>query len=79
MRKQILLPFVLFIASFSLSSFVIPKNIQKKVAKQISKTFDVENFDLEKVEISNEVNEQLVRKINGEKLFKILAKKELVG
>lgn len=79
MRKQILFPFVLLIASFSLSSFVIPKNIQKKVAKEISKTFDVEDFDLQKVEISDEVNDQLVRKIKGEKLFKINVNDKLIG
>ncbi|CAM1358544.1 FMN-binding protein [Tenacibaculum sediminilitoris] len=79
MRKQILFPFVLLITSFSLLSFVIPKNIQKKVAKEISKTFDVENFDLQKVEISDEVNAQLVRKIKGEKLFKINANEKLIG
>lgn len=79
MRKQLLFPFVLFIASFSLLSFVIPKNVQKKVTKEISKTFEVETFDLEGIKISKDVNDLLVRKIEGEKLFKIVVKNELIG
>jgi len=79
MRKQLLFPFVLFIASFSLLSFVIPKNVQKKVTKEISKTFEVEAFDLEGIKISKDVNDLLVRKIEGEKLFKIVVKNELIG
>ncbi|CAM1341154.1 FMN-binding protein [Tenacibaculum aestuarii] len=79
MRKQLLFPFVLFIASFSLLSFVIPKNIQKKVTKEISKTFEVETFSLEEIKISKEVNDLLVRKIEGDKLFKIVVKEELIG
>ncbi|WP_028892516.1 FMN-binding protein [Tenacibaculum sp. 47A_GOM-205m] len=79
MRKQLLFPFVLFIASFSLLSFVIPKNVQKKVTKEISKTFEVETFDLEEIKISKDVNDLLVRKIEGEKLFKIVVKNELIG
>lgn len=79
MRKQLLFPFVLFIASFSLLSFVIPKNVQKKVTKEISKTFEVEAFDLEEIKISKDVNDLLVRKIEGEKLFKIVVKNELIG
>ena len=79
MRKQILFPFVLLIASFSLLSFVIPKNVQKKVTKEISKTFEVENFDLEEIMISEGVNNLLVRKIEGDKLFKIVVKEELIG
>ncbi|RKF03390.1 FMN-binding protein [Tenacibaculum lutimaris] len=79
MRKQLLFPFVLFIASFSLLSLVIPKNVQKKVTKEISKTFEVETFDLEEIKISKDVNDLLVRKIEGEKLFKIVVKNELIG
>jgi len=79
MRKQLLFPFVLFIAFFSLLSFVIPKNVQKKVTKEISKTFEVETFDLEGIKISKDVNDLLVRKIEGEKLFKIVVKNELIG
>ncbi len=79
MRKQLLFPFVLFIASFSLLSFVIPKNVQKKVTKEISKTFEVEAFDLEGIKISKDVNDLLVRKIEGVRLFKIVVKNELIG
>ncbi len=79
MKKQVLLPFLIFVVSLGLVSFTIPKNVQKKVNKEIRKTFEVEAFDLEKIEISKEVNSLLVSKIEGEKLFKVVAKHELIG
>lgn len=79
MRKQLFFPFLLFVASFSLLSFVIPKNVQKKVTKEITKTFEVETFNLEEIKISKNVNDLLVRKIEEDKLFKIHVKNELIG
>ena len=79
MKKQLFFSCLIFLLSFSLLSFVIPKNVQKKVTKEISKTFEVEKFNLVEVLISEEVNASLVSKIEKDKLFKIIANNELLG
>lgn len=79
MKKQLFFSCLIFLLSFSLLSFVIPKNVQKKVTKEINKTFEVESFNLVEVLISEEVNTSLVRKIEKDKLFKIIANNELLG
>lgn len=60
-------------------SFGLPKNIEKKVKKEIGKTFQVENAILQFIEVSSEVNAKLKSKIGKENLFKILVKDSLVG
>ena len=68
------LPIIAFLFSFGL-----PKNIDKKVRKEIGKTFHVENIALKFIEISSEMNLKLNSKIGKENLFKILKKDSLVG
>jgi Na+-translocating ferredoxin:NAD+ oxidoreductase RnfG subunit len=61
-------------------SFSLPKNIQKKVEKQISKTFAVKNFELQPMIVADSINHKLKRKIGNDHLFKITSdKKELLG
>lgn len=65
---------VLFIVSFNL-----PKKILKKVNKTIETTYDVKEFSLESISISQDVNSELPRKIEDNSLFKILKDTELIG
>ncbi len=68
------LPLVVILFSFSL-----PKNIEKKVRKEIGKTFNVEKITLSPVEISSEVNAKMTSKIGKENLFKILNGDQILG
>ena len=79
MKKQVLFPILLTIISIGLLSFTLPKRLHKKVTKEIKKTFEIENVLLEKIDVSDNVNQQLVTKINNNKLFKISSSNEFVG
>lgn len=76
-KRFLALFFVLI--SFTFFSFDVSNKIQKKVAKEIKKTFSVEEFILENIEISDAVNKQLSHKISKESLFKITNNKKLLG
>ena len=76
-KRFSLLLFLPFIVVFF--SFGLPKNIEKKVRKEIGKTFDVENVILQVIEVSTEVNTKMTSKIGKENLFKILDNEKIVG
>ena len=73
------LPFVFIFVLLGLVSFTLPKNIEKKVSKEIKKTFEVEGFALEAIQVTNEINKQLQHKIGVDNLFKIIVDSELLG
>lgn len=73
------LPFALLFLSLALVSFSLPKKLEKKVHKEIKKTFEVEQFILESVTVADAVNNQLQKKIEKENLFKINSNDELLG
>lgn len=67
------------ILAFLMLSFGLPKNIQKKVNKEIEKTFLVETFNLVGVEISSEITKDLPSKFEENNLFKIEEDRNLLG
>tara|TARA_R110002073_G_scaffold128999_6_gene275271 strand:- start:36293 stop:36829 length:537 start_codon:yes stop_codon:yes gene_type:complete len=68
------LPFIVVFFSFGL-----PKNIEKKVRKEIGKTFQIESFSLNPIEVLPEVNSKMTSKIAKESFFKILNGDKIVG
>ncbi|MDH5413519.1 MAG: FMN-binding protein, partial [Flavobacteriaceae bacterium] len=68
---------ILFFALIS-QAFDLPKNIQKKVDKEIKSTYEIDQFLLEPISISEELNLKLPTKINRT-LFKILNGDNLLG
>lgn len=60
-------------------SFKIPKNIYKKVSKEIKVVYETEGFTLNPVSISSEMTHQLVTKIDSSNLFQIIDTKVIVG
>ena len=70
-------PFLLFI--FVMLSFGLPKNIQKKVDKEIKDTFELETFNFISVAIPQEHILNLSSKFTEDNLFKISSKKEHLG
>jgi len=65
--------------SVGLLSFQLPKNIQKKVDKEIKAVFKVEDFTLKSVEISNILNIKLKTKISDNNFYKIISDNKLLG
>ncbi len=62
---------VVFISSFFLVGFGLPKKIEKRVHKELEKTFQFSEFSLLSIEISESLNEKLPKKIGTNNLFKI--------
>lgn len=60
-------------------SFELPKNINKKVTKEIKSVYDVEVYSLEVITVSDELNKQLKTKIGADNLFRILNDSTHIG
>ncbi len=71
--------FLLVVGSIGLLSFQLPKNLQKKVTKEIKTAFDVEELLLVSVQISDALNSQLKTKISDKNFYKIVSDKNLLG
>ncbi len=69
---------ILILACFMLS-FNLPKNIQKKVNKEIKNVFGVENFDFNTVKIPSEITKDLPSKFEENNLFKIESNNKFLG
>lgn len=72
-----LFPFLLM--AFLMFSFGLPKNVQKKVDKEIKDSFNIENFSFTSVSISSEITKDLPSKFGDDNLFKIEVDKNLLG
>lgn len=69
----------LFLLSLLLGGFGLPENIQKKVRKEVSKTFETEEFNLVTVAVPKGLNLQLPLKITADKLYRIEDDMTLLG
>ncbi|PWH81526.1 FMN-binding protein [Algibacter marinivivus] len=69
----------IFILALIMMSFGLPKNIQKKVNKEIVKTYGIETFDFTEVVIDSEVAKDLPAKFETNNLFKIEVNGSLLG
>jgi len=70
---------ILSLTVFTLQSFQLPKNIQKKVDKEIKLAFEMESFTLESISVSENVNEKLITKITGHNFYKIKQNDSIFG
>ena len=72
-------PYGLLLAILILFGFGIPKGVHKKVVKEVERTFDVVDFKLEPISISEAMNEELPTKISGENLYSVVKEDQLLG
>ncbi|MGI9545743.1 MAG: FMN-binding protein [Flavobacteriaceae bacterium] len=70
---------LLFVLSFLLLGFGLPGNIQKKVDKEVNKTFEIEEFNLVAVAVPNSLNLQLPVKITADNFFRVEVSDLLIG
>ncbi len=75
-RTRLIVLAVFFIA---VTSFQLPKKIQKKVEKEVKTTFEKTDFSLKPITVSKEINKKLLSKIKDNNFFKIEKDKELLG
>lgn len=69
----------ILILAFIMLSFGLPKNVQKKVNKEIEKTFNIETFTFTAVEIASEITKDVPSKFEENNLFKIEENSTLLG
>lgn len=62
-----------------LMGFGLPKNLQKKVDKEVTKYFNLEDYNMEPVSIPEGSSKKLPSSINGDNLFKIFNGKTHLG
>ena len=70
---------ILMATSLVLLSFGLPKNVQKKLTKEVQRTFEIENFQMTAVAISEELNATLPTKITTDNFHRLLNGDELLG
>lgn len=70
---------ILFVSAFMLVGFGLPKTIQKKVNKEVEKVFEVVDFSLKSITISDELNTQLPAKITGTNFYEVFFGKKVIG
>lgn len=65
--------------SFILAGFGLPKNVQKKVIKEVEKAFEVEDFQMNTVVIAEALRGQLPTKLTTDNFFLLTKGDELLG
>ena len=70
---------IFLFTSLVLCGFGLPKNLQKKVTKEVQKVFEIESFKMDAVEVSEELNSKLPAKLTSDNFFKLTNGEELLG
>ncbi|MCR9264650.1 MAG: FMN-binding protein [Flavobacteriaceae bacterium] len=72
-------PYVVIPLVLMLLAFTAPKEVNKRVLKEVEKTFEVVDFALQPITIPNDLNAQLPTKISGENLYQITVGNAILG
>ena len=70
---------VFLVISVVLFGFGLPKNVQKKLTKEVQKTFEIESFQMDAVIISEALNAKLPTKITADNFHKLTNGDEFLG
>lgn len=70
---------VFLVLSLVFFGFGLPKNVQKKLTKEVQKIFEIENFQMDAVTISEELNAKLPTKITADNFYRLTNGDELLG
>lgn len=70
---------IFLVTSLVLCSFGLPKNVQKKVTKEVQKAFEIESFQMDAVSISEELNAKLPTKISPDNFHRLTNGEEFLG
>ena len=70
---------VFLASSLLLFSFGLPKNVQKKLTKEIHKAFEIESFQMDAVQVSEELNTKLPAKITNDNFYRLQKDNQLIG
>lgn len=70
---------IVFISSVFLFGFGLPKNVEKKLIKEVSKVFEIETFSMDAITISAELNAKLPSKITSNNFYKLSHNNVVLG
>lgn len=59
--------------------FGLPKNVEKRVIKEIKKTFEIEAFKMDAILVSEELKEKLPSKLTADNFYQLTKGDELIG
>ena len=79
MLRKSRLSAIFLIVSLLLFSFGLPKNIAKKVIKEVERAFEVTSFEMEAVYVSEALNDKLPVKITVDNFFTLTHGDVLLG
>jgi len=79
MIKNVFSYLILIFTILLFLSFGIPKNLEKKVIKEIEKTFELSDFSLEQIRISESLKKQLPTKLTKNNFLKLSKANQLIG
>lgn len=79
MNYRVLRLIVCFFAVGIVMGFGLPKNIQKKVDKEIADYFEIDSFTMEAIAVKNNTQLDLPSKIDAENLFRVLDGQSHIG
>ena len=65
---------VIFVLGFS-----IPKNLEKRISKEITNVFDIDSYDKELIKVEKEIQAKLFVPFDNENFYKILGNNTLLG
>ncbi len=76
-NRRILLP--VFAATLLLFGFGLPKLVQKKMKKEVVKLFEIDDFSMDTVSVSESLNAELPTKITVDNFFKLSHQSKVLG
>lgn len=79
MRFKKYVSLVFLFATFLLLGFGLPNNLEKKVQKEVEKTFGVNSFSMAPIAVSPELNSQLPSKITKDNFYELFNGTVLFG
>ncbi len=79
MRQRSQISFTIVLLSLLCLGFGLPKNIQKKVNKEIEKVFETSAFTMQPLAVPATLNKQLPAKISEDNFYKLSEGDQLLG
>jgi len=73
------LKYLIAFAFLIVASFGLPKNIQKKIDKEIKATYNIEDYKIIPITLNSSITEVLPSKFNEYNFFKISSNDEVIG
>lgn len=78
LRKSRFIGIFLF-TSLVLIGFGLPKNVEKKVIKEVKKVFEIENFSMDAIAVSEALTAELPTKLTADNFYRLSKEDELLG